>query len=328
MSFLNPLALIGLALVGLPILVHLLARRWAGRLDFPTLRYLRETPSFRLRPRRIQEPWLLALRVLAIMLLVLGIASPFFTARTHGGDLRLILLDASLSMHAKGRAEAAREQARAIIKGLPQGERAALLTFSSTASVLMDVTADRQELLAAIEKYEPENGAADFQKSFAAAAAVIERAAPGTVEIDLISDFQRANLAQLARESTPPPARTIAHAVGSTIERNAFLLDEEILKNEGGIEISAAEIVSSADGQSGARRSWTLDQSTGERPDINWQTQTNGQLTGHLSTLAPDDFDADDERFFACTPPRAARVLLIESDAETNLFAGAALEAA
>ena len=35
-----------------------------------------------------------------------------------------------------------------------------------------------------------------------------------------------------------------------------------------------------------------------------------------LRTLAPDDFDADDERYFAFTPPRVARTLLVESTEE------------
>ena len=56
MLFLAPLTLIGLLLVALPVLIHLLARRRARKVDFPSLEFLRETPSFKLHPRRIRHP--------------------------------------------------------------------------------------------------------------------------------------------------------------------------------------------------------------------------------------------------------------------------------
>ncbi len=329
MIFLSPLTLIGLALVGLPVLIHMLSRRRARRLDFPTLRYLRETQSFRLRPRRLREPLLLALRVLALALLVMGFARPLLILREQSRQTRLILIDASLSMRAPGRAASAREEARNIINGLAEGERAAVVSIASQASVLSTVTGDRQELMAAVERYQPASGAVDFNNGLLACRELLKREAPGTASIDLISDFQQTNLAALTvARASQPAARIIPHAVGASLERNAFLLDEVAWKNERGIEVSASEIVSAADGRSGARRLWTIDASAGERPDINWCTEANGQLTGRMRTLAPDDFDYDDERFFAFNAPRDTRALLIETDDETSTYVGAALEAA
>lgn len=328
MFFLNPLALIGLALLSLPVIIHLLARRRARVLDFPTLKFLRETPSFRLRPRRIRQPLLLALRVSALLLIVLALARPLVTLPAHSERTRLILLDASLSMRAPGRTRAAREEARSLINRLAVGERAAIIAFSSTAYVLAAATSDRERLLATVEAYEPQSGAADFGQGFAVAATLLERAPPSLVEIDLISDFQKSNLATLAAASSQLSARITTHAVGAPIERNAALSDEAIRKSESGLALSAAELISSTVGRSGARRSWMIDSSVAERPDISWRTEANGQMTGHVTTLTPDDFDKDDKRFFAFAPPREARALLIETDAETNLYLGAALEAA
>jgi hypothetical protein len=329
MTFLSPLVLIGLALVSLPVVIHILSRRRARRLDFPTLRYLRETTSFRLRPRRLHEPWLLALRVAALALLVVAFARPLLGPRGPSRQTRLILIDASLSMRAPGRAASAREEARSIINKLAQGERAAIIAIASQASVLSQITGDRQELLAAVERYRPASDAVDFDNGLNVCRELLEREAPGTASIDIISDFQQTNLAALAvGRPSQPAARVIPHAVGATIERNAFLLDEVAWKNERGVQLSASEIISAADGREGARRVWTIDAEAGERPDINWRTETNGQLTGRLRTLAPDDFDYDDERFFAFNAPRDTRALLVETDGETNAYAGAALEAA
>jgi hypothetical protein len=328
MSFLSPLALVGLTLVALPVIVHLLTRRRAGRLDFPTLRFLRETPSFRLHPRSLRQPLLLALRALALVLLVLGLARPLLAPRARAQRMRLILMDASLSMRAQNRAAASKAEARAVINALAPDERAAIVSISTEALTLAAATNERALLLAAVEKYQPGSGPVDFNKGFAVAAALLEREATGAAEVDLISDFQQSNLAELTAQLSPLNARITPHAVGASLERNAFLLDESIRRNAGQLELSAAEILSSAAGRTGARRAWTIDASAGERPDLNWRTEVNGQLTGSMKALAPDDFDADDERFFAFATPREARALLIETDAETSLYTGAALEAA
>src|SRR5688500_13210957 len=116
MVFLAPYILFGLLLVSLPLAIHLLVRRRGPRLDFPTLRFLRETPSFKLYPRRLREPLLFALRAAAIILLVIAFARPLLTIWTNGPEVvRFILIDASLSMKTQGREAAAREQARSIV---------------------------------------------------------------------------------------------------------------------------------------------------------------------------------------------------------------------
>src|SRR5215210_808802 len=132
MAFLAPFTLLALVLVSLPLLIHLLVRRRGRRLDFPSLRFLRETPSFKLYPRRIRQPLLLILRAAAIILLVIGLARPLFISSTQTPEaVRFILIDASLSMKTRGRTEAAREQARVIINQLKGGERAGVIALAS-----------------------------------------------------------------------------------------------------------------------------------------------------------------------------------------------------
>jgi Aerotolerance regulator N-terminal/von Willebrand factor type A domain len=333
MSFLAPLTLIGLALLALPVLIHLLVRRRAQRLDFPTLAFLRETPSFRLRPRRVRQPLLLALRLAALALLIAGLARPFLSFNASRARTRVILLDASLSMSTRGRASAAMEQARAIINRLGEGERASLVAFASGATVLAEATEDRKALLKALAGYEPVGGAADYSIALVAAGKMLQREPPGSAEIDLISDFQQSGL--LARTSLSQAVAQAAapintFAVGAQIERNAFLTDETVERIASGIELSATEIVTGPEGQTGTRRTWTIDASNGDaggaRPDLEWHTQSNGQVTGVIRANAPDDLDADDQRFFAFTPPREARVLLVETEGD-GPYLRAALEA-
>lgn len=333
MFFISPLTLVGLSLITLPVIIHLLVRRRAARLDFPTLKFLRETQSFRLRPRRVQEPLLLTLRLLALALLVLAIARPFVSFSKRNQGARLVLIDASLSMKAKGRADAAKAEARALVNRMATGERAAVIAFSSSARVLAPFTTDRQQLLQSIEQYQTENGAADYKAAFAQADKLLQSEPHGAAEIDLISDFQQSGLESFREfvsttSDKNAPTRLLTLPVGRELERNAFLMDENIRNTEKGAELSLTEIVSATDGRSGQRRSWTIDGAEGARGDIAWRTEDNGQITGQVKALAPDDFDEDDTHYFSFKPQRGGRALLVETDTDASLYLNAALEAA
>jgi hypothetical protein len=331
MVFLAPITLLGLLLVSLPVVIHLLVRRRGRRLDFPSLRFLRETPTFKLHPRRIRQPLLLLLRALAIILLVMGVARPLLTLKARAPEaVRFIVLDASLSMKTRGRAEAAREQARAIAGRLAEGERAAVIALSAEATTLAELTSDRAKLLEAIERYQPAGGAADYDAGFKEINRQLQPEPQVEAEADLISDFQASGLDARAeaRPGQGASLRVIAYPVGLKLERNAFWMDESAEKTERGLELSASEIVSETDGRAGARRSWMIEGSVGAAPGIEWRAQENGQITGRLKALTPDDFDADDERFFAFAPPRETRILLIEDGASADPYLRAALEAA
>jgi hypothetical protein len=329
MSFLSPLTIVALALLALPVFVHLLVRGRARRLDFPTLRFLREIPSSRLRPSRLQQPFLLLLRLLALALLIAGLARPLITLHSTTERTRIILLDASFSMKASGRADAARAQARSIINKLAKDERACLIAFSSAAFKLSQTTSDKMELLKAADFYQPASAKADYRAAFAMADELLRQQPPGAAEIDLISDFQEADFMQQQKEfSTRNAATIVAFPVGVRVERNAFLRDEAIVAGEDALTLSASEMMADADGQSGARRSWKMMGTAGEAAGIEWHTELNGQVTGRLKTTrADDDFAADDERFFALTPAPTQRALLIETDADSDLYLSAALAA-
>lgn len=330
MAFLAPFTLLGLLLVSLPVLIHLLVRRRGRRLDFPSLRFLRETPSFKLYPRRIRQPLLLALRAAAIILLIIGMARPLLTPRAQTpAAVRFILIDASLSMKTRGRTEAAREQARAIVNKLQPGERAAVVALSSEAVWLTELTAERERLLEAVERYEPTGGAIDYDAGFAETGRQLLHEPQLAAEVDLISDFQQSGLEARALSRTRAAAsfKIATYPVGDQLERNTFLTNAAASRTEHGLALSASEIISERDGRSAARRVWAIDEREGERPGLEWHTEANNQITGRLKVIEADDFDADDERYFAFEPPRENRILLVEDQPGASLYLRAALEA-
>src|ERR1044071_3642069 len=103
MSFLTPLFFIGVAALAAPILVHLVRRTRARKIQFPALVFLRQVPQRTIRRRTLQNVLLLLLRCLAILLIVIAFTRPFFTTgssakSTSAAGATAILIDNSLSM--------------------------------------------------------------------------------------------------------------------------------------------------------------------------------------------------------------------------------------
>jgi len=77
MSFLNPLFLIALVSIGIPLLIYLLNIRKPKRIRFSTLAFFESLKSSSLRKIKIKRWLLLALRTLAVAALALALAKPF-----------------------------------------------------------------------------------------------------------------------------------------------------------------------------------------------------------------------------------------------------------
>ena len=76
MTFLNPLILLGVFGIGLPILAHLINRQQIRRTDWAAMQFLNRSVRVRSRQIRLRDILLLLLRCLALLLLVLALARP------------------------------------------------------------------------------------------------------------------------------------------------------------------------------------------------------------------------------------------------------------
>lgn len=104
MTFLAPLYIAGLTALALPIIFHLIRRTPQGRQAFSSLMFLQPSPPRLTRRSRLSNILLLILRGLAVTLLALAFARPFFQNRAQaepgsGKSKRVaILVDTSASM--------------------------------------------------------------------------------------------------------------------------------------------------------------------------------------------------------------------------------------
>src|SRR5262245_39555106 len=92
MTFIHAYLLGGLALVGIPILLHLLLRQRPRRLPFAAFRFLKARQIINQRRMRLQHLLLLALRMLLLAAICLALARPLlFSQRLSGTSNRPVV---------------------------------------------------------------------------------------------------------------------------------------------------------------------------------------------------------------------------------------------
>jgi len=158
MSFLWPNML--WLLLAVPVLVALyvvlLRRRKKAVLRFASLGLVKEALGAGQRVRRHIPPLLF---LLALVVMILGIARPAATVTLPSQhDTVVLAMDVSRSMLAEDvkptRIVAAQAAARAFIAEQPRHTRIAIVTFAGTAALVQSPTQNREDLLAAIDRFQ------------------------------------------------------------------------------------------------------------------------------------------------------------------------------
>ena len=137
MTFVFPVLLGSLALVGIPVLIHLIMRKKPRIQPFPAFRFLLQRQRINVRRLRLRHLVLLALRILLLACIALALARPqlFLQNFSLRGDRPLavvMIFDTSFTMQYKtgndmSRLEQAKKHGLELIDQLPQGSRVAIL---------------------------------------------------------------------------------------------------------------------------------------------------------------------------------------------------------
>src|SRR5437870_13606460 len=157
MKFLAPAALWFAAAIPVVILFYLLKRKRVVRLVSSTLlwqKFLAETQAS--APfQRLRHNWLLILQLLMLALAIFALARPYFSGRLAGGNLQVVILDASASMQSTdetpSRFEKARAEALKLVDGLRDNDQMVVLQSAANTEVKQSATSDKMALRRALE---------------------------------------------------------------------------------------------------------------------------------------------------------------------------------
>jgi hypothetical protein len=332
MSFLTPLFWLGLAALAVPVLVHLVRRTRAPRVEFPTLMFVRRVPQRTIRRRRLQNLLLLVLRCLALLLLILAFARPYFRQLAASGSesapVEVILLDRSFSMRQAGRFERARARARQLV-GERRGSRWGLIIFDEGFEVVSRPTTDSAGLLARLAEAGPGDGATDYGPALRAAESLLREYAGSTRVIHLLSDLQASGItAGGAGYQAADGVRLIPENFGAGVAGNLAVTEvratptifqpkyDEVLTarvtNFGDAAASGVRVELRLNGQTSESRVVNIPAAETVAVDFTGFNLNEGVNQGVIR-IAGDEFTADNERFFALRRVARVRGLIIES---------------
>jgi hypothetical protein len=213
-GFLHPWVLAGLAAAGIPVLLHLLARREPPTVVFPAVRYLITTTREHQRRLKLQNLLLLLVRTLLMVALVLAAAGPTAPLRGvpgHAPSALVLIVDNSPSSGAvvggSARLAQLRDAGRAVVARATPDDALWLLTADGVPQ-----RADPAALASQLEGLEVSPRRLDLGGAIGLARDVLgSDARPG--EIVLLSDLQASAVSPaepgvpllVGRPEAPPP---------------------------------------------------------------------------------------------------------------------------
>jgi hypothetical protein len=182
-AWLQPAALWGLALMAVPVLIHLLRTRRAPTVPFPSVQFVRPSPVAAIKAGRPSDLLLMLLRAAIVALAVLALAQPLLltSSRVNAWNARVaraIVVDRSESMNERTPA------------GTTAKEEAADIATAEAASAAAAIRIDADDLAEGLRR----------------AGRWLETAPPARREAVVVSDFQLGALDDRIRSTLPTGA--------------------------------------------------------------------------------------------------------------------------
>jgi len=216
MPFVNVLFLIGALAAAIPLVLHLVHTTRAPQTPFPTVRFLRIAAEKTARRRRVQNLFLLVLRMLLFALLAVALARPFISQDLSllgsGAGQAAVILDNSMSQGVtyggKSRLEHLKSEAEALMKSsLRPAEVLLLVADGPLSRGDAAFLKDRDEIIRRIRRTDVGAGRADLAALLKKAYAALDATPGASRRIYLLTDRQALSwegVADLAEPAAHP----------------------------------------------------------------------------------------------------------------------------
>lgn len=344
MTLLAPAALFGLALLAIPVVVHLFKPRHVRQTPFSSLRWLHLTQQRMARRIQWHQVILFLLRAGFLTLIVFALARPIWSpAGTAAGLNRIVVLDVSRSMGriVEGRPtpwETARDAASQLICDTLPGDRTAVLLTGNKTDVLAPWTNDAVLYLPSLSALQLEPTETQLDSAFEPIRSLLaQRRAGARVEIVFLTDnpangWNKNEISAFAQELKEQPDIALRLIdVGLPAPRNAWLSAAR-LRTKNAETVLHVEASSTGDaalqrtlrvsGLSGVEpQDFPVTLQPGRRTTLDLPLPSTFNRSGSLATLRlepADELPDDDVFFLDLDSSGASRMLLITPNAPAD----------
>jgi hypothetical protein len=346
LTFLAPAAWIGLALLAIPILVHLLKPRKVRRTPFSSLRWLDITEQRLSRRMRWHQLPLFLLRAAFIALLVAAIARPFWRNDSAAGPVdRYLVIDTSRSMGYRAGEEVptpldrAKARAEELLRR-PASGRTAVLAAGARTTIVGPLSRDVEAYAAPIralgvDPVDPGLGATlDVVRTVSQAGGQAGSNIGGPisrpVELVILTDNQQTawhpEAIEKAAAGLPAHSRVTVIDVGEPTARNAWIADARlsipapaapgaIVAQIGSSGLTEERSVRLVGVPSLENRPQKISLDPTRATTITFELPAGFDVRGKVAQVVLEPADGlpdDDRRFVPLEPEPALRVLVIE----------------
>jgi hypothetical protein len=198
--FLNPLMLLGLAGLSLPVLVHLISKRRYDVVEWGAMQFLELGKNAR-RKLRLEQLLLMLLRIGLVALVVFALARPWvrgglFTALAERNSRDIVLVvDGSYSMGWQGDGltphQAAVRWAHRLIDGLQGGDTVMLIDARDRVrTVIGSPVSDLDHVREQLDRLPPPSGSSDLPGAVHKAITMLHQGTNAAREVVVLSDGQ------------------------------------------------------------------------------------------------------------------------------------------
>ncbi|MCH7724183.1 MAG: BatA and WFA domain-containing protein [Bacteroidetes bacterium] len=206
MIFLNPAILFGLAAATIPVIIHLLNLRKLKKIEFSTLKFLKELQKNKIRRVKLKQWLLLALRVMIIIMIVTAFARPTIEGVTIGGTTSaakttaIFILDDTFSMSVVDENGSYFNQAKKTIKQLltqlEDGDEAAIILISGDHKEELPLKTNIGSLADLLNNLKISSASGTINSALIKASDLISGSKNFNKEIYLLTDFQKGRIAK------------------------------------------------------------------------------------------------------------------------------------
>jgi hypothetical protein len=354
LSFINSFFLYGMLLVSVPIIIHLVNKKKAASLKFPTIRFILESNKRVSRRFKIRQLILLILRTLAILFIVFLFARPLIRSEAEAIDYEnlsrgtVIIIDNSSSMLYRAPFgsffNTALSSAESIITGQKNIDSAAILTtvgITDTANVKLSY--NKLELLEELKGLKTAYTKSDVRESFKKAVNILSESTAVLKEIYFVSDMQANGWGTeddwgeaVKKEIVDNKVNVYLVDVSSEVKaKNVGITGVSVLKESKG-KVSVLNIFSKTrnfsdqptdnlliksyvNGEEGVKGFLSLKPGEVKEKSFYAPIDESGIITGNVK-LKGDSFVPDDIRYFSLRSFRTVRVLVVDGDPTTQVY--------
>ena len=355
MTFLNSIILYGIALVSVPILIHLFTRRKKETINFSSLRFLKILESRRIKKLRIQQIILLILRTLIILLIIIAFSRPALketSAGKTGNHIKtsaVIIIDNSLSSMAGGGNEQFYDNIKncsaEIIKSFQENDQIYIVSVSESEKLKsINPIFDKNKSMLLIKDSKPSYLSADLNRIIDDAEHVLSASKNYNKEIYVCTDMQNTTFDyKKGREIiSEEPLRTKLFILTDSqfkkdnISVESVRIRNQILQKNREIEIEtvianfsekpANDLLVNLylSGRRTAQRTINIDKRSSGTVTFSVIPEISGLVSGSVE-IESDLLEEDNKRYFDIFIPEKMEVLLVSIKDDSENYVKLAL---